>query len=60
MKAKIVSERNLNLFILDILNYMKNSKEEQLKTLYQILNKISPIPNDTWEKASSYFKTKDL
>jgi len=36
------------------------TKQEQLNILYPILNKISPIPQNIWDKANKYFKTKTL
>ncbi|MDD3341965.1 MAG: Crp/Fnr family transcriptional regulator [Sulfurospirillaceae bacterium] len=36
------------------------NKEGQCDVLYPILNAISPLPQEVWEKAKPYFKTKDL
>lgn len=36
------------------------NKQAQLNILYTILNSISPIPQNIWDEASKYFKTKTL
>ena len=34
--------------------------EQQFDILYPILNKISPISNESWDAAKVFFKTKTL